>query len=163
MFVGKPSFIMLTSLGHLWYLCKKYVLWLSSLLWISNFGDIYIYIYIYLKSKLMHSMAAYLFFVSHICFIHYQLFQECSILLSKQETLVGRSIWLILCLLLVICSFAGISLKAAHKVSAKFVLHCIHIETSMNLVIHLSKCIIGEWSQWQEERNMTGMHFFLHR
>ena len=69
----------------------------------------------------MHSMAAYLFFVSHICFIHCQLFQECSILLSIQVTLAGRSIWLILCLLLLICSFVGISLKVAHELCAKFV------------------------------------------
>ena len=83
----------------------------------------------------------------HICFLchiyscgHCQLFQECSILLSIQETLAGRSIWLIHCLLLVICNVVGISLKATHEVYIeKFVLHCIHIETSMKLVIHLSK------------------------
>ena len=81
--------------------------------------------------------------ISFLCHIsvcgHCQLFQECSILLSIQETFAGTSIWLILCHLLVICSVVGISLKAAHEVSAKFVLHCIHIETSMKLVIHLSK------------------------
>ena len=70
----------------------------------------------------MHSMAAYLFFVSHICFIHCQLFQECSILLSIQETLAGRSIWIIHCILLVICSYAGIFLKAAHEVSTNNIL-----------------------------------------
>ena len=70
----------------------------------------------------MHSMAAYLFFVSQICFIHCQLFQECSILLSIQETLAGRSIWIIHCILLVICSYAGIFLKVAHEVSANNIL-----------------------------------------
>ena len=67
----------------------------------------------------------------HICFLchiyscgHCQLFQECSILLSIQETLAGRSIWLFYCLLLVICSVVGTSLKAAHEVYIiQFVLH----------------------------------------
>ena len=36
-------------------------------------------------------------------------------------TLAGKSIWLILSFLLVICSFAIISLKVAHELSAKFV------------------------------------------
>lgn len=58
--------------------------------------------------------------MSQICFIHCQLFQETLILLSIQVTLAGRSIWLILSLLLVIFSFAGISLKAAHELSANF-------------------------------------------
>ena len=45
------------------------------------------------------------FSVSQICFIHCQLFQETLILLSIQVTLAGRSIWLILNLLLVILVF----------------------------------------------------------
>ena len=69
----------------------------------------------------------------HICFLcdiyacgHCQLFQECSILLSIQETLAGRSIWHIYCLLLVICSVVETSLKAAQEVYIiQFVLHHI--------------------------------------
>ena len=54
-----------------------------------------------------------------------QLFQECSILLGIQETLAGRSIWhRKYCLLLVICSVFGTSLKAAQEVYIiQFVLH----------------------------------------
>ena len=67
----------------------------------------------------------------HICFLcdiyacgHCQLFQECSILLSIQETLARRSIWHIYCLLLVICSVVGTSLKVAQEVYIiQFVLH----------------------------------------
>lgn len=54
---------------------------------------------------LMHSISNF-FWVSQICFIHCQLFQETLILLSIQVTLAGRSIWLIPSLLLVIFSFA---------------------------------------------------------